>query len=390
MMKALVITPSTLRGGVEEYALRITSAAVKADWEVHVAFPDVPALKELIEDFQSQGIVYHPLDIAEKIYRKKLAWFRRYLPHLIKTLALIQRVQPDVVQIILPHPENCLGSILACALLRQPTIVRFGLVASEWSFDSFRLNAYQWARSRQQQWVTISQNNRNLVSKSFNIPQSEIVCIYNGASIVAPSSTRQEIEAKRQAIVQELGVSKDSILALTVGRLEGQKGYTDLIPAIPHIVKEFPTIKFVWVGDGKDRHKLTNLVKDYGVEASVLFLGYRADVPKLLESADLFLFPTHFEGGQSSAIAEAMAYGLPIVSSDASGIPEVIEHQTHGLLFRTGDSCDLLETLRWALRHPDQMQQMASQAQMRSHEFSAARMVQETLDLWHKMSYARG
>ncbi|MBE9179993.1 glycosyltransferase family 4 protein [Oculatella sp. LEGE 06141] len=385
-MKALVIIPSTLRGGVEEYVLRVTSGAVKAGWDVHVALPNAPDVQALINDFQQNGVDYHPLTIAETIYRKKLAWFRRYLPQFIKTIALLKRLQPDVVQIVLPHPENCLGSILACAFLQVPTVVRFGLVASQWSFDSLRLKLYRWARSRHQQWVTISQNNRELVSRSFEMPQQDIVCIYNGASVVVPDRTPQEIEATRNTVLQELGLSPNSILALTVGRLEGQKGYTDLIPAIPHIVKEFPTVQFIWVGDGKDRPKLTNLVKEYGIEANVLFLGYRSDVPKLLEIADLFVFPTHFEGGQSSAIAEAMAYGLPIVTSNASGIPEVIDHGVHGLLFRTGDSCDLLETLRWTLRHPEQMQQMAHNAQVRSHDFSEAKMVQNMLDLWHKMS----
>jgi len=68
--------------------------------------------------------------------------------------------------------------------------------------------------------------------------------------------------------------------------------------------------------------------------------------------------------------------GIP---TDASSIPELIIHKIQGLLFRTGDSCDLLETIRWALRHPDHMQTMAKNAQVRACAFSEEQMVKETL-----------
>jgi glycosyltransferase involved in cell wall biosynthesis len=109
-------------------------------------------------------------------------------------------------------------------------------------------------------------------------------------------------------------------------------------------------------------------------------------VPLLLKSADLFVFPTHFEGGQSFAIAEAMAYGLPIVTSNASGIPEVIRDRTDGLLFRSGDSCDLLETLRWALRHPEKMREMAESAKQRAQDFTEEKMISKYLEVWKRLS----
>lgn len=388
-MRLLTILPSTQRGGIEEYTLTVTSAAVQAGWDVHVAFPKTEGTATLIRDFTDRGVHYHCLKINEVVREPSLLAAAKHSLRFARTFSLLLKLNPDIVQINLPNARLCLGSILACGLLKFPTIVRFGLVPSKFLFSKQKLNLYDWARSRNQQWLTISDNNRELVSKSFQIPYKQILRIYNGANISPEiaAGDRDNRPSCHQQICAELDIPETSYLALTVGRLEPQKGYKDLIPAIPHIATEFPEVRFVWVGDGNQRGQLVKKIQDYGVEDKVLFLGYRSDVPRLLQAANLFVFPTHYEGGQSFAIAEAMTYGLPIVTSDASGIPEVIEDQVHGLIFRTGDSCDLLETLRWATRHPDQMQEMAHKAQLRAQDFTEEKMLKQTLELLQRHSH---
>ena len=386
-MKLLAIFPSTLRGGVEEYTLKIASAARQEGWDAHVAFPQTNGTASLIEDFTAQGICYHPLAIAEQKNGRQLESVVDYLPQLIKTLTLLIKVKPDVVQIILPWPTHCLGCILACGILHIPTVVRFGLVASKFSLSDKRKKIYAWARARNQQWVALSQNNRQLICDVFGIPEPEVLQIYNGVTVkeAEVNCDSEATSSLRTQIRQELGLSTNHQIALTVGRLTRQKGYADLIPVIPEVLKQFPQVRFVWVGEGQQRDYLSDRVKKYGVEDQVLFLGYRSDVPKLLQAADLFVFPTLYEG-HSSALTEAMAYGLPIVTSDASGIPEVIEHQVHGLIFPTGDRAQLKAAICWALTHPEQMQTMARNARDRAQDFSEEKMIQQYLEVWRKLS----
>ena len=388
-MKLLMILPSTIRGGVEEYALKITSAVVKEGWDVHVAFPKCDGTTSLIPDFTAKGVHYHRLEIAETNHHSLVAARKRFL-RFARTVALLLKIKPDVVQMVLPWPNTGLDSILACGLLRVPTAVRFGLFPRHFSFSSKKLKAYAWARARNQQWIAVSENNRQFVCKSFQIPYNEVLCIYNGTKVMPDLNTDNNHEDQttlRHQVRRELGVPETSRIALTVGRLHPQKGYSDLIAAIPHLVKEFSDVRFVWVGDGEQREYLLNQVREYNVEDKVLLLGYRSDVPRLLKSADLFVFPTHFEG-HPNALNEAMAHSLPIVTSDASSIPEIISNRVHGLLFRTGDSCDLLETIRWALKHPDEMHEIARNARLRIQQnFSQERMVKQTLDVLTTMSY---
>ena len=114
------------------------------------------------------------------------------------------------------------------------------------------------------------------------------------------------------------------------------------------------------------------------------FLGYRSDVPKLLKAADLFVFPTYYEG-QPFALLEAMAYNVPIVTTSTDGIPELIQHKMHGLLTKKGDSTDMLESIRWAMRNDDKMTQMAQMASIKVKEFSKENMLRQTLELMNEM-----
>ncbi len=385
-MKLLTVFPSTIRGGAEEHALTIASAAAKEGWEVHAAFPQTNGTASLIQDFTAKGMYYHPLDIAV-VEGRDLKLVREYLPQFFRTIILLLQLKPDVVQVNLPWPNRCLSTLLACGFLNTATVVLFHLISARMSFTNTRLKAYSWAKSRNQRWIAVSENNRKLVCESFQIPHEQVLRIYNGAKVKSAfaNSTPDELTKLRCQVRQELGISETTRILLTVGRLDSQKGYNDIIPVIPHILKECSDIKFIWVGDGEQRNYLIKKLKEYGVEDHVLFLGYRSDVPRLLQSADLFIFPTHYEGGQSIALAEAMGYGLPIIASDASGIPEVIENRVHGLLFPTGNSDELLAAIRWALNHPDSMAEMAQKAQLRLAEFSEDKMIEETLTVFKEL-----
>lgn len=380
-MKLLITLPSADRGGVEEYALTIAIAAVREGWEVHGAFPQTKETTSLVKDFGKNGMHCHSMQLYLTNTRL-LERSSKALLRFTQAFSLLRRIKPDVVMVNLASPVQCLDIIVACGLFKIPTVVVFHSIAFRFSFNSYKLRLYNWARGRNQQWIAVSQNNRRLVCESFQIPQEQILCIYNGVKLpsISVNWNDADITKVRQEVRQELGLPADSRLALTVGRLDLEKGYGDLVPIIPQIIQEFPEVRFIWVGNGEAREYLINQVSEYGVQDQVLFLGYRRDVPRLLKSADLFLFPTHYEG-LPFALLEAMAYNLPVVASDADAIVELVEHRLHCLIFRKSDRHDLLENLSWALNHPAQMQKFAENAQLLVQDFSEAKMVKEILDL---------
>ncbi len=380
MPKLLHIFPSTEKGGAESYSLKVTSRAAHQGWNVHVAFPQAESTELLKQQFEENDIHYHPLEITEE-KPGKVRIGQIFLPRFLRTLFLILKIKPDVIAINVTFPPFCFPSIMACAFFAIPTCVVFHLIPEKFNLSSRQLKSYSWARQRNQNWVAVSQQNRQLIAATFHCSLDDIQCIYTGANIPTISVADKDIKIARESLRQNLNLPPDSCILLSVGRLDSQKGYLDLIPTIPHLLKDFPNIYFLWAGDGEQKPKLINKLKEYGIQERVHFLGFRSDIPDLLMAADLFVFPSHYEG-LPFAVLEAMAYKLPVVSSDASGIPEVIKDSIHGVLFKSKDSCDLLEKIRWALRNLNTMQEMAQEAQARVGDFSEHKMVEQTLKMY--------
>ncbi len=377
--KLLVLFPSEGRGGAENYALTIASAAVSQGRRVFAAFPEREGTASLVRDFSSRSVKYYPLEIAEKGDQRG----QRVQAHSLRrkrTLHLLDELKPDAVLLVLPSIQYCMGSMLACAARRIPAVVTFEYVQREYRFDEWRLKAYHWARSRMQNWVAVSRENRGLIARSFKIPEEEVSVIYNGASFGERVSPEDK-SLLRDKIRRELGLNNDCKLLLTVAALRKQKGHEYLVPAIPNILKDFPDAKWLFVGDGDQRENLTAQVRGLGIGHAVFFLGRRDDVPDILNASDLFVFPTRFEG-HPFALMEAIAAGLPVVTTDASGITEIVEHMKHGLVCRKEDTCDLMESILYALRHSDEMLEMSQEAWKFTQQFSEERMVKQTLDIF--------
>ena len=385
-MKLLIIFPSSQRGGAEEYTLKIAKGVLRQNCKIHVAFPKTHETSSLINDFTQLNAEYHQLNIAD-VKGNKFASLKASFSRLFSIYQLLNEIKPDVVLLNLPAHHLGFTILLLCGLLNFPTAVVFHLVPFSASFSKAKLQAYHQAKNRNQEWITISDYNRQHLAQEFNLDPQEFNCIYNG---IERKSTMVKSDGDREGLYfkirRELALTQTSQLIITVARLHPQKGHDYLIPIIPEIVAKFPQVHFVWVGDGEYQPYLEDLLREYKVETRVSFLGYRDDIPDLLTAADIFLFPSYQEG-LPFAILEAMVYGVPIVASNTGGIPEMIAHQENGLLFATGDSYELLQQTNWALTHPTAMTNMAEAAKAEVVKFSETKMIENTwkvLDFLHR------
>jgi glycosyltransferase involved in cell wall biosynthesis len=380
--RLLAIFPSTLRGGTEEYTLRIASAACRNGWEVHGGWPDVPEMRSFVEDWKAGGMTYHPLDIAVANDSPRTLTRSHHALRCARTLALLWQVRPRVVLLSLPWPTFGLGPILACALYRVPTMVSFQLVPWAGQVVGKTLAAYQWARRRRQLWVVNSEDGRRNLCATFHVRPEDVHIIRNGVkvSLFARPVSPAERETIRHELRDELGLQPSTRLLVTVARLHVQKGYDDLLAAARELSNEFPDVRFVWVGDGDLREHLERGIRDAGLSGKVILTGFRSDLSRFYRAADVFVFPTHFEGGSSFALVEAMACGTAIVSSDGSGIPEVVQDRIHGLLYPAKDVPALVHAIRYALRNPADMDVMARQGRARAAELTEENMCRNTVD----------
>lgn len=137
--------------------------------------------------------------------------------------------------------------------------------------------------------------------------------------------------AERKDIRSELGIPADAFVMLTVGELFPRKNQKILIDAMQQL-KDLP-IHLIICGNGILLDELQQQCRDNGVADRVHFAGYRRDIPGVMKDCDLYLFPSKREGLGLAGI-EAMASGLPVVSSNINGI---LDYMVEG---KTGHMCD--------------------------------------------------
>ena len=172
--KILTLFDSVNRGGSEEYALTLASSLVDRGWAVTAAFPNVRGTQSLIHDFRQNGIHF-----CQRTSRSSLG----LLAQIFFALPLLLRSKPDVVLVNIPWPNMSVGVTVACALLHIRTMLVFHLVPRKFDFSKKRLYACRWAKSRRQKWVTISEECKKNISKSFETPVTGITTIYNGVKV---------------------------------------------------------------------------------------------------------------------------------------------------------------------------------------------------------------
>lgn len=151
--------------------------------------------------------------------------------------------------------------------------------------------------------------------------------IYNGINIKYYERAMTSNLKKRD----EFGLGKDDFVCATVGRLVPVKGHTYLIKAIQKVVKVIPEAKFLFVGDGELKPKLSEEIKSYDLQRNVFLLGARSDIATILGCINVFLLPSLNEGF-GMVLIEAMAARKPVIATNVGGVPEVIINGTTGIL----------------------------------------------------------
>lgn len=169
-------------------------------------------------------------------------------------------------------------------------------------------------------------------------------------------------------------------IIVSVGRLTHQKNYETTIKALAHL--QDVSFEYWILGQGELEESLRNMVSELKLEDKVKFLGFRDNIPELLNKSDVFLLASHWEG-LSLAMVEAMAAGLPVVVSDIPEAREAVTPQSGcGVLVNPNSETDIAAKLRSLLMDYSLRQEMGHKAQVRAADFDMSRIVQEYLNLY--------
>lgn len=173
---------------------------------------------------------------------------------------------------------------------------------------------------------------------------------------------------------ESLGIPAGPIVG-TVGRLVHLKGHHDLLEAWPKVLEDHPNAHLIIVGDGSERQALETHIKRLGIDDIVHLIGWRNDIPELLNLFDVFAFPSHVEG-LPGALLEAMCAGRPIVTTPVGGSTELIEDGEQGLHVPPRDPVALAQAITRLISDENLAKELSGRARTRAKQkFSLAAMV---------------
>lgn len=206
---------------------------------------------------------------------------------------------------------------------------------------------------------------------------------------------RPVADDEKQHIRTKLGIQQEKTVVIFTGRLVSYKGLPLLLRVWREIVRRHKDVELLLVGSGGlDIHnceaELRTFVVDNGLEESVRFTGSVDNVEEYLQAADIFVFPTENEAFGISLI-EAMACGLPVISTSVGGVTDILEHRKNGLAVYPGEFEQLSGALDRLIANPVLSTTLGQTAwQMSRDRYSAVTVTRRYVELFRGLANCEG
>jgi len=237
----------------------------------------------------------------------------------------------------------------------------------------------RWSARRARHVIAISESTRQDVIDFLGVPADRVTVVYCGADPMFRSLPPEQIgEYRRQHNLPDQFV-------LFLGTLEPRKNLDRLLRAYAEWRKVDPRAPHLVIAgaQGWYYHAVLNLVHGLGLEESVIFLGYvaREDLPLLYNNAHMFVYPSLFEGF-GLPVLEAMACGVPVITSNVSSLPEVAGEAA--VLVDPTSTDQLRESLVSLWRDSDRRRELAAQGGRQASRFTWKRTAEQTLSVYER------
>jgi glycosyltransferase involved in cell wall biosynthesis len=229
--------------------------------------------------------------------------------------------------------------------------------------------------------IAVSEADRRRMISIVGMPSERVTLIPNGIPEPHPRHAA--------SVRANLGIADDAPLLVQTAVLRPQKAIGTMLEAMAILREREPAARLVILGPG-DPRALQTRAAELAVLDVVSFIGQRDDVADILAAADMGVLSSDFEG-MPLAILEYMAAGLPVVSTDVGGVPEVVREGDTGLLVPRGDSRALAERIGRLIADPELARRMGQNGRrLQQEQFSAAAMVRETTALYDRLLAGAG
>jgi len=365
-IRVMQIIDSMNLGGAEVLLRDLTRGLLARGYQVSARY-STPG--PLAEEFREMGV---PV--------KRLQRHGRIDPFLLwKMWREIYGEQPDVVHTHLFKSD--FHGRLAARIAGVPVVVSTLHNCDNWAENPIMGKTYGLTIHFASKFIAVSEEVRQHAIRYFGVMPDRIQTIPNAT----PLERFADARSLGPAIRQEFDIPANAPLVGIVARMTEQKDHYNFLQATLKIVEKVPSTRFLIVGDGPLRSNLVGLATSLGLSESVIFTGIRKDIPAIYGALDVLVFSSKWEG-LPVALLEGMAVGIPVVSTNVGGVPEVLDHEHTGLLVPPSDSDALAQACLVLIENPSLRQQMAKAAIKKVQAYySIDAMVDATSELYEEL-----
>lgn len=358
------------RGGSEKYILSLAEGLHNKNCKFYVAYSQKgPMLKEL----RSMGIEAVKLPMR--------------CPYDVKAALEVKKICADKsIDVIHTHflRENYIGILSGIAGNKVPVINTVHMLQPK-GYIYGLINSL--VTRRDSEIIAVSNAVRNQLVRE-GVDASKIRVIYNGVDVNYWTSGRQRLRVR-----EELGIGSGDFVICSVARFSEEKGHMFLMEAIKHLKNVIEhngnkeelskKIWFLLSGDGELLIQCKKFTEMAGISGDVIFTGYRENIREILHASDLFVSHSKSEA-LGISILEAMACGLPVVSTNSGGPAEIINDSSNcGKIVEYGDVEGFAEAVLNMMRDKRQFDIYSRNAfNTVKDKFSLDRMATETYNLY--------
>jgi glycosyltransferase involved in cell wall biosynthesis len=356
-MNILQILPKLDVGGVETGTIDLSKELIKKGHKVIVVSGGGKLVKNLIE--------INVKHIELSVHKKSLFT-------IISSIKALESIIMDE-RIDIVHSRSRVPNIIAFFAARH-TGAKFITTAHGYYSNHFISRVTGWAR-----FVIVASSviGRHMI-EDFKVPHERVRLIPRGVDLDKFKFNMPSASSKSE---YKIGV---------IGRVTPIKGHGFFLQAIARVVRLFPKVKVLIVGDApKDKpgymEKLKALAKQLQIEKSVEFMGDQYDIPKIMSELDLLVLPSIGQEAFGRVIIEAGAAGVPVIATAIGGAIEIVEDGQTGILVRPGDILEMVNSIIRVLKDRDLSKGLAIEARKKvEREYSLVKMAENTVKVYEE------
>lgn len=327
-LRVAIVCISRSRGGLELMLLKIASALQHRG---HRMFFLAPSQSLFEEECRKSNLPFVPLRSTF-----------RYLD-MFAALTIARTLRTQHIDILLIGQSKDVSTSILANMFRRTTKLIF---LQQMQFGIKKKDPFhRWAYGHLDLWITLTKAMKTSVLENTTVHKDSIRVIPFGVdlSVFRPSVYRKS--ESREAF----GLPERDIIISLIGRFDRQKGQEYLLRAIPAVLKKAPKAHFVLVGEetvGESGYlsELKSLIRTLKIGRHVSFKPFTHDIPRFLSACDLVTVPSFSETFGYVAV-EAMAMGIPVIGTNAGGLPEIVVDGKTGLLVPPKDSAALARSI---------------------------------------------